>query len=347
MTLEPSTPAAAAGEWMSAQLAGLAQRHARSEAMLPPPAAQSALAAQAAMELQKTRDLRRQFEAFRNAAYARWWAAGARGGVSCILDEDKKELDRREEELRRHDQRLAQLDPTCEEAAYATALAARKCGKPGYDADRRKAEAFSRFVDMFPDFKHAAELARGASEAYNRNAYGLNQDMTLPVDFNSVPRGLDRRKLLKECRRLAIVYMVRYLKLVFSATPNPTVSDAGLPDGMHWFQVSLDEYAASDVSPAEFEEVAAEYSRALDAFPELVPPGDFQRLRYLAAKKKKEAYVELLSAMQRRWPNPSDVHWKLDKNRALSDLCEFFQSDPRGTSFFRWLRGKRGIGDLP
>ena len=243
-------------------------------------------------------------------------------------------MDRREEELRRHEQRLAQLDPTCEEGAYATALAARKCDKLGYAADRRKAEAYARFVNMFPASKHAAELAIEASEAYGRNAYYLNQDMTLLVDLDNVPRGLDRRKLLGECRRNSIVYMVRYLKLVFSTTPNAMVSDVALPNRMHWFQVHLDEYAA-DASPAEFEEVAAEYARALDSFPEFVPPGDFQRLRYLAAQKKKDAYVELLSAMQRRWPNPDDVHWKLDKDRAVNDLCELFQSDPRRGVLFR------------
>jgi hypothetical protein len=67
----------------------------------------------------------------------------------------------------------------------------------------------------------------------------------------------------------------------------------------------------------------------------------------MAVKKNKEAFVDLLSAMQKRWRDPNDVHWNLGKDRALDDLCELFQADPRGTSFWRWLRGKRGIGDLP
>jgi hypothetical protein len=51
--------------------------------------------------------------------------------------------------------------------------------------------------------------------------------------------------------------------------------------------------------------------------------------------------------MQERWPDPKDVHWKLGKDEALGSLCELFQTDPRGTAFYQWLRGKRGIGDLP
>ena len=54
-TLEPSTPAAAAGDWIWAKLAGLVQRHAAKRGHASP-AAQAAVAAQAAMELQTTRE---------------------------------------------------------------------------------------------------------------------------------------------------------------------------------------------------------------------------------------------------------------------------------------------------
>ena len=86
---------------------------------------------------------------------------------------------------------------------------------------------------------------------------------------------------------------------------------------------------------------------AVDRYPKLLKHSDFHRLRYFAVKQRKQAYVELLSAMQKRWPDPKDVHWKLGKDGALESLCTLFKTDRRGTSFYQWLRGKRGIGDLP
>ncbi len=247
------------------------------------------------------------------------------------------------------------MDPTCEATAYEAALAAadRRTARL-YLGERRVAETYARFVDTFPNSKHAAELTVEASDAYGRMAYYL-QAQGHGYSEN-VPTGVEGEKALKDALRSAIVYMVRHLDLVFSAMPKANLSDLSVfhDTGAYdlnlrigIFQDHLTQYAALDVSEEEFEEVAAEYSRRLDQFPEAVRPGDFQRLRYFLAKKNKSAYVELLSAMQRRWPDPNDVHWKLGQDWAVTGLCELFETDPRGTAFYQWLRGKRGMGDLP
>ena len=321
----------------------------------PPAATHSAAAAQAALELQPVPELRKQLEAFRQAAYERWRAAGQWEGPEVYLPEDKKELERREEEISRHYQRAAQLDPTCEATAYEAAVAAMWAGRragPAYASNRQTVDVFTRFLDTFPNSKHAPSLTLEVSDAYSRNAHYLTNDVT--GDSVNLPRGVEREGLIKEYRERAMVYMIRHLGLVYSAMAKPggaepalDFSGAMLTERMRWFQIHLDEYAATGISEAEFEEVAAEYSRTLDSFPQRMPPGDFQRLRYLAAKKKRQAYADLLSKMQRRWPNPKDVHWTLGKDRAIEDLSDLFQTDPRGTSFYRWLRGKGGPGDLP
>ena len=91
----------------------------------------------------------------------------------------------------------------------------------------------------------------------------------------------------------------------------------------------------------------AAYGRAHDAHPDKYKPSDLWRLWYRAHKKDRQGFAQLLEQMQRRWPDPKDAHWKLVKDEALELLCDLYETDPRATSFYWWLRAKRGPGNLP
>ena len=260
-TLEGSAPAATAADWIAAQLAVFVDRPARMNEK-PSTATHSAAAAQAALELQTVPELRRQLGAFNVAVFERWQDVRKCEG-EVYLAEDWKEVRRIEEQINRRLQRAAQLDPTCEATAYEALESAHAA------ASRQRIDACTCFLDTFPHSKHAAALTLAVSQNYTAMAQSARD-----------PRGLESEKLAKEHWKAALVYMIRHWGLVCSAMPNPNAPEAGVEWTLRDFQRQLEQYAAMDIPAADFEEVAAEYSRVLDAFPEIVPSGDFQRLHY-------------------------------------------------------------------
>ena len=78
-----------------------------------------------------------------------------------------------------------------------------------------------------------------------------------------------------------------------------------------------------------------------------MPHSDFLRLRYYARRSNKAAYLEFLARMQTRWSDPAAQQWTLAGEQTMREMCELFDMDPRRSSFYQWLRGNRGPGDLP
>ena len=215
--------------------------------------ADSGAVVQAAMELERGTELRNQWEAFRLAAYKRRQDAKQWD----YLPDDKKELDRREEEIRRHYQRAAQLDPMCESAAYESAITAAKPGDYSYESIRRRLRIYVMYLDVFPKSSHAGHLSSLASDACASLAASLDEDRA------HVPVSTDRAKLIKEYRKHAVVYGIRHLELICSGKASPGDSGWTLSDVQRRFGQTWDKLATMDISDSEFEEVAARCSRAL------------------------------------------------------------------------------------
>jgi hypothetical protein len=55
----------------------------------------------------------------------------------------------------------------------------------------------------------------------------------------------------------------------------------------------------------------------------------------------------VLADMQRRWADPNGNRWKLGGEQTSREMCELFHMDPRRSSLYQWLKGRRGPGDLP
>jgi hypothetical protein len=344
MTLASSEPVSAVDDWVSKQLVTCTSRPVHKPLLVT----QSDAASQAASELQTISQMKKRLEAFRQAAVERWVAAGQPEGLSPYLAEDKKELERRQEEIDRRVQRAAQLDPANEEIAYAAASAAcRWKGSNILAANRRTVDVFTHFLDAFPHSKYATQATLHVANAYFNMAQYLTDSRYGSSQHVGVPSGQERTSLRAASWQGAVLFRIRYLAMRFQVMQKPHGVDRDLAEVLQRFEDEFDNYTATAVSDADFEEVAAEYAKKLDGYPELVCAADFRRLVYWAAKKNRTEFLDVLANMQKRVPDPKDAYWTIGKEKTLDKLCDLFEIDPRASAFHAWTQGKRGIGNLP
>ena len=263
--------------------------------------------------------------------------------------EQAARLQRLKRQMRRHLTVACQQDPTWVEPARELLRCLPMADAGPYPRFRENAEMSAQFIHRFPKHKDIdalmarvffwyAELGRFVEDEHLRRLPGMG-----------IPSGIDHKMEQKRCFRLALAWGKEYISRNIDH-PDRRSNDLGWPFSMFlkihrgrlmWY-LRLD-----NVSEAEAREVVAEWAQAVDGHPEVVEHSDFLRLRCYVKKGKKQAYLKLLTAMQKRWPDPKDAQWKLAKEQVLNDLSEMFQVDQPGTSFYQWLHGKRGIGDLP
>ncbi len=299
---------------------------------------------QAKLQLHRAQELQARYRKLELEAIGRYRAQG----LSDYSDEDRKQLDELRTAIERCFERAAQLDPTNEKSSRKLADAAWQKMSGQYGSMVQALERHTQYLDSFSGSPHA----RGMME----RVIGLNVNLAVHLkrsgvrnsSIAAVPRNLPNKKLIKGYRRSAMKHLARYMVRfipVRDRRGGGSFYSFGVMTGI--YDGSMRAYFKLGVSEQEMEEVVAEYGRAVDRYPKLLKHSDFHRLRYFAMKQQKQAYVKLLTAMQKRWPDPKDVHWKLGKEEAVEDLCNMFETDRRASSFYQWLRGKRGVGDLP
>jgi ABC-type phosphate transport system substrate-binding protein len=299
---------------------------------------------QAELQIERGLKLQKQYRTLSEQAYRRYSAKG----LSDYTHADKKTLDPLYAEMTRCFERAAQLDPTIEEATFQTARASGKSMGGTYLGILRFAEKHSAFVDTFGKSKHLRGMMEHTIWAYSNLARYLENPSLRNSSLAKTPRGLDYAKLSKQYRRRTLYYLSEYMRrCVKNRDKRGGGSFYTFNVIVESFEGNLQKYAKLGVSDAEIEEVIAGYGRAVDKYSGAVKHSDFYRLHYMAIKQRKQACVALLTKMQKRWSDPKSAPWKLGKDEALEDLCTMFKTDRRGTSFYQWLRGKRGIGDLP
>ena len=114
-------------------------------------------------------------------------------------------------------------------------------------------------------------------------------------------------------------------------------------------RIRLKEYIEyTEPGEAERAALVADWSRRYDADPDRAPHSDFVRLLILAHHQSRVPFIELLTALQQRWPNPKHPQWKETTSLIDTAIFRLFRGvDSSDSSFQLWHRGQRGIGDLP
>jgi hypothetical protein len=318
--------------WLAERIAALAGERA---------AADDPAKAQAQREFELGMAVKKQIEKLQAEAYARYRAAKR----DDYLPEDQARLAELARQMDRHFERAMQLDPAAEEAAIENikALAAKTRDYPTFKAC---AEASLEFIDRFPrSRKIGLAFEKGdVGLTYLYGFLGSSENLwTMPYH---VPQGIERQTLALEYRRRQLSLLAA---AVMRAGNKPEGGYGGLKSRAEYakdYEEKMGRYAAV-ASPAEFDDAIGEYARACDALPAQALHSDFLRLRYMARRGEKREYLDLLADMQRRWADPNGNRWKLGGEQTSREMCELFRMDPRRSSLYQWLKGRRGPGDLP
>ncbi len=281
---------------------------------------------QARREYERGMALRERLLEFRGAAYDRYRAANR----ADYFPEDWTRIEELGRQIDRHFARATQLDPTDEAAALE---------------DVRR--AVSRTSDMnVATARDAQEALWAFIERHPRSpnlGWVLDRARFVPT---LAPPDADPHEHARHSRRRRVNLMAEYMRWFLNRPEERPRHDYQWQRTKDGYLANLDAYA--EVATAvELEEALNDYGLACDPHPSEMPHSDFLRLRYMARRGEKQAYVELLAAMQRRWPDPSDEPWRLSGEPAWREMCELFRIDPRRNSLFQWLKGRRGPGDLP
>jgi len=332
-----------ATDWLHRKIGALAKSAQKAPTRSRPTGGASAVQ-QAKLQLQRAQVLQARYRKLEGEAYHRY----RDGGLSSYSDEDRKQLDELRTAMEKSFERAAQLDPTNEKSSRKLADEAWRKMSGQYGAMVQALERHTQYLDSFSGSPHARGMMERVIGLNVNLAVYLKLSGTRDSSIAAVPRNLPNRKLIKGYRRSALKHLARYMvRFIPVRDRRGGGSFYSLGVMTETYDGSMRAYFKLGISEQEMEEVVAEYARAVDRYPKLLKHSDFHRLRYFAIEQRKQAYIELLTAMQKRWPDPKDVHWELGKDEALEGLCSLFQTDRRGTSFYQWLRGKRGIGDLP
>lgn len=318
--------------WLGEQLGRLAGSTA--------PAAAAPNEAQALEEYQKGTALKSKWVQLAKEAYSRCRAANR----DTYLPEDQARIDEIEKQMVRHFERSLQLNPASEAAAREKlrALAAKSHGR--YAPAREYAEACLDYLERYPRSEHACSVMYSAIVQLALVCSCL--DSPHRRSSAGVPPDTDYEKLSRHYRRRKLGVMAAYMG-VSLAEPDRCRHATYHPQGvLRIYKYTLDRYAKA-AGPQEVEEALSEYGRWCDGYPGQLLHSDFLRLRCAAVRGDRSAYLELLGRMQRRWPDPSAAPWKSGAEMVVQQMSELFRMDPRRNSFYQWVKGRRGPGDLP
>jgi len=297
---------------------------------------------QAEFEITAGEQLRAEAYRLEREAHARY----VDNGTVRMPPEVARQIESTHRRAREHFQRAGQLAPTWEKAALAA------LGQPadlfgqihaGASSEGNRdlppgeeLRACEQFLATFPDSKHAEQTL----QIYTRGCLAFADDARLPPVLNDRPLRIHfYRKGLDGYRR----YLQRYTLTgkadsEFRATMN-------FGHYLYWLKEYI-EYAEPD--EAKRATLVADWSRCYDAYPDRAPHSDFVRLLLLAQQDRRGPFIELLTDLQRRWPDPRHPQWKETTGLIDTAIFRLFREVGSGNSSFQlWHRGRRGIGDLP
>jgi len=310
---------------------------------------------QARQEYQRGMAIKKQREAFIAEARARSQAANHRG----YLPADKARLDELMRQIDRHFERAMQLNPADEPIAFENLKAVSR-EQSDYVSLRDSVRACLQFIERHPQSKNFGFAVMKGSYGLSYLREYLGDPYARARKSLGIPPHIDYRKLIPQYHR-------QHLSLLAAAMQRAGDKREGgygcLKSRLEYardYQRLLDRYAAI-ASPQELNDALDEYGRACDALAAQVlrsdvprecdlpqvAHSDFLRLRYMARRGEKQEYLDLLARMQRRWPDRAGEHWKCAGEQTVREMCELFRMDPRRSSLYQWLKGRRGPGDLP
>ena len=236
--------------------------------------------------------------------------------------------------------RAAQLDPANEEAVYQNTDVRWRFDSGG---PLSAARLVRHYLDSFPRGSHRGNMM----QRYITMQEALGQSMAKKEakGFEGIEQGL-LEKRSRECQREALRWLAEYMKAYLPE--GRTVGDQGILVYTGRYARSLQAYLGRpDVKPEEAEEVIREYAQWTEKYPAQARPADFFRLDYLFLRRDKEGCLALLSAMQKQWPDPKDVHWHGREDFLYKQLGDLFEKRPVELKFKDWMQGRGEIGTLP
>ncbi len=252
-------------------------------------------------------------------------------------ESDKAKAQARWTAARAHVRRAAQLDPTNEDAAYeALPVHQDLVGLSGVGLDNTRSHSMilsplERFLDSFPKSKHHPEVLR-------RHAIACAW-LATKAKF---PRGTEGRTVRLACYRKALADYTRYV--THYKRSDVEYGPLTFSGYLHYLQRYLD-FAQP---PAEaLEALVADWSRQFDTREKKACHSDFVRLVVLKHKKDQAGFIERLTKMQQRWPDPKHPQWTETKGPVDLMIYGLFHIDSSKSSFQLWHRGLRGIGEIP
>lgn len=273
-------------------------------------------------------------------------------GSPALPAADRTELDLLYGQARRHFLRAVQLDPTWEEPAYR-ALDGVLWGSPTVDQFGRYvmlAEAYTRFTETFPQSKRGRGAMEYAHVYWRILAGRLRPAAWQGGSVRGLPRGVDYRKLyLRYLRKTLEVnreYLKRYLHRHKTFHGGCWNSIQIMTE--HYFYDTAMRLSLTKASDKEVRQAVADHAELLDKYPAEAIDSDFLKLQVIGWRNDKPGFLKLLTAMQKRHPDPKDQYWRRGADFAGREIYRLFgvTSGDKNT-FEQWRKGKRGPGDLP
>ena len=332
---------AAAGDWLVRQVA----KHAAKPKPLRPSAdvEDKWAAKQARLEYKLAKKLRRQYVKLQGEAESRKLDKSQSG----LPPEDEAELRRLGRNYWQHVRRAAQLDPAWEEASYAAAkVRMNLVPRVRDDSPNRftlhfykdRTAAAQRFLDVFPYSRHHEEVLYW---------YILDcMQAGKTVCRGALPKGLDAKRIGIAYLRKGLEGYARYMEQYRLTGKGDSHYQAYMcfRHYMYWLRKYI---ALAAPSEKELQAIVDNWSQRYDRHLDKAPHSDFVRLMILRYKADKPGYLVLLRKLQKRWPDPKHPQWKETSERICEATYRMFSCRSSNNSFLLWLRGKRGIGDLP
>lgn len=240
-----------------------------------------------------------------------------------------------------HARRAAQLDPTNEEAAYEaipaltdfmvswTTSVENTISLPAYVAP------LERFLQAFPRSRYYGEiLYRHATTC----VYAGSRD--------KFPTGANARLRISLMRHGLDSY-ARYMEL-YRIQGSPSPEHQAVMCFEHYLYHVQTYVELAQASELELDGIVADWSRRFDGYPDKAVHSDFVRLVILKHKKDRQGFIDVLTKMQQRWPDPKNPQWLHMTDSVDRMIFALFRSVDSSTSSFQlWHRGLRGIGDIP
>ncbi|MEI8373525.1 MAG: hypothetical protein WCJ35_11925 [Planctomycetota bacterium] len=336
---DPARLAAAASEWLAAQVAEQASQR-KPTPREGTPADDEWSRKQARVEYARACQLRDKALALNprcfdvNAMESWHW---------MVLDDN--EARQLLVEARRHNRRAAQLDPTWEAVAHAALepyfLHQRLVGGDNrLSSPESRIDDFERFLATFPESTHHQEVL----------AWCFLECLMIgnPRQDNCPLVPIDREMRVEYFRKALRHYRDYLLRYALHGKGGYYAKGADFIDSWRYFNDLLDYLVFFKPPDEELQAIVEQWSKDFDTKPDKLPHSDFVRLKILHAKQDKVGYLKLLAKLQKQWPDPKQIEWQTGGlDSVLASWQYLFPMTYDKDALRQWAKGERGPGGLP